>query len=234
MQDSIELKNVIEYYKDKAVMIMSLQDNLKLLRMKLGYKQAKDFAKFAGIPYSSYSAYERGSWPNEENLIKLARALNVSIDTLIGYTPKKVDKFAKAVALLKESGYEVQKEEDTPDCYFVTDPKDPMFLAWKKLEKWGIFAGQRIYKQELIEIANSIDLSPEVKEGYYNAFKSAFRKNAIKKAQEYATAHKTTPESLEKKGKEREAYMKAHSEEEKDKEFVRDMHELFEAYNSRK
>lgn len=213
---------------------MSLQDNLKLLRMKLGYKQAKDFAKFAGIPYSSYSAYERGSWPNEENLIKLARALNVSIDTLIGYTPKKVDKFAKAVALLKESGYEVQKEEDTPDCYFVTDPKDPMFLAWKKLEKWGIFAGQRIYKQELIEIANSIDLSPEVKEGYYNAFKSAFRKNAIKKAQEYATAHKTTPESLEKKGKEREVYMKAHSEEEKDKEFVRDMHELFEAYNSRK
>lgn len=86
MQDCIEVENVMGYYKDKAVMIMSLQDNLKLLRMKLGYNQAKDFAKFAGIPYSSYSAYERGSWPNEENLIKLARALKVSIDTLIGYS----------------------------------------------------------------------------------------------------------------------------------------------------
>lgn len=173
MQDSIELKNVIEYHKGKAVVIMSLQDNLKLLRMKSGYNQAKDFAKFAGIPYSSYSAYERGSWPNEENLIKLARALNVSIDTLIGYTPEKVDKVAKAVSLLKKVGYEVKEVNN--DLYIVYDSEEPLFFpfSYHGLDKRvGYFA----YKPVLIEIADSIELSPEVKEGYHKAFKSALRK----------------------------------------------------------
>lgn len=48
---------------------MAFKDNLKRLRENAGYKQAKDFAKAAGIPYSSYATYERGSWPNEANLI---------------------------------------------------------------------------------------------------------------------------------------------------------------------
>lgn len=175
MQDCIEVENVMGYYKDKAVMIMSLQDNLKLLRMKLGYNQAKDFAKFAGIPYSSYSAYERGSWPNEENLIKLARALKVSIDTLIGYTPEKVDKLTKAIALLEKSGYEVKEWDNTHNMYIVYDTEEPLIspFSFNGLDKRvGFF----VYKSVLIKLADSIELSPEVKEGYHEAFKSALRK----------------------------------------------------------
>lgn len=194
-------------------MIMSLQDNLKLLRMKLGYKQAKDFAKFAGIPYSSYSAYERGSWPNEENLIKLARALNVSIDTLIGYTPEKVDKFAKAVSLLKEVGYEVVEWQETPGIYIVYDTEDPIYLPIRGWEKFGYF----VNKSELIEIADTITLSPEIKEGYHKAFKSSFRKNQLQQMKDEEAYYNSHPEEeekqIEKWIKDEEAYYNSHPKE---------------------
>lgn len=92
------------YYKGKVVLFMTLKSNLRRFRERAGFEQAKEFAKFAGIPYSSYSAYERGSWPNEENLVKLATALNVSIDTLIGYKQEEPDELQKAVDLCNKSG----------------------------------------------------------------------------------------------------------------------------------
>ncbi len=81
---------------------MALKDNLKKLREKAGYKQAKDFAKAAKIPYSSYSTYERGSWPNEQNLIKIADMLHVSIDELIGYTPGAPDELERAIKVCRQ------------------------------------------------------------------------------------------------------------------------------------
>ncbi len=67
---------------------MALKENLVRLREQAGYKQAKDFAKAAGIPYSSYIVYEKGSWPNEKNLLKIAGALHISLDKLLGYDPE--------------------------------------------------------------------------------------------------------------------------------------------------
>jgi transcriptional regulator with XRE-family HTH domain len=64
---------------------MSFQHNLKQYRELAGYKSAKDFATTAKIPYTSYMNYEnKGSWPNEENLIKIAINLDISIDKLLG------------------------------------------------------------------------------------------------------------------------------------------------------
>lgn len=70
---------------------MAFKDNLKHLRENAGYKQAKDFAKAAGIPYSSYATYERGSWPNEANLTRIALTLHASIDELLGYVPRNAE-----------------------------------------------------------------------------------------------------------------------------------------------
>lgn len=64
---------------------MALKDNLKLMREEAGYHYAKDFAKAAGIPYSSYSMYERKGWPNEKTLVKIASMLRISIDCLLDY-----------------------------------------------------------------------------------------------------------------------------------------------------
>ena len=87
---------------------MSLKDNLKNLREQAGYMQAKDFAKVAKIPYSSYAVYERGSWPNETNLIKIATALHVSIDELLGYNPN-CSNTAAILDFFHKIGYSVKK-----------------------------------------------------------------------------------------------------------------------------
>lgn len=84
---------------------MALKDNLKKAREKAGYKQAKDFAKAAKIPYSSYSVYERGSWPNEQNLIKIADTLHVSIDKLLGYEAHTPDELERTIRDIQGCGF---------------------------------------------------------------------------------------------------------------------------------
>lgn len=76
---------------------MAFKDNLKHLRENAGYKQAKEFAKAAGIPYSSYATYERGSWPNEANLTRIALTLHASIDELLGYVPRNAEDNANRI-----------------------------------------------------------------------------------------------------------------------------------------
>lgn len=93
---------------------MSLKDNLKQMREKAGFAQAKDFAKVAGIPYSSYAVYERGSWPNESNLIKIATALHVSVDDLLGYAPEQPDKAECILDFFRRLGYTADRYAFTP------------------------------------------------------------------------------------------------------------------------
>ena len=72
---------------------MSLKDNLRTLRERAGYTQAKDFAEnVLKMSYSTYMGYEtRGTWPSEETLTKIAVALNVTMDELLGYRVNELD-----------------------------------------------------------------------------------------------------------------------------------------------
>lgn len=99
---------------------MSLKDNLREYREKAGYNQAKEFAKAAGIPYSSYSSYENGSWPNETNLIKIAATLHISIDTLLNYDPEQPDEIEKIIQDLGGAGFGIIK--DPHPSLFQDDP----------------------------------------------------------------------------------------------------------------
>lgn len=87
---------------------MALKENLIKLRERAGYKQAKEFARAAGIPYSSYIVYEKGSWPNETNLLKIARALRVSIDTLLDYNPEHPDELTECKEICEGAGLPVE------------------------------------------------------------------------------------------------------------------------------
>lgn len=106
----------------KAGDYMAFKDNLKRLRENAGYKQAKDFAKAAGIPYSSYATYERGSWPNEANLTRIALTLHVSIDELMGYTPSPLSTIQQIKQDLANVGYELKEEGSTWWRYEITEP----------------------------------------------------------------------------------------------------------------
>lgn len=89
---------------------MSLKDNLRTLRERAGYTNAKDFAQnILKIPYSSYLGYEtKGIWPNEETLCRIASALHVTIDELLGYKPNEI---SRCIALLKQAGFTATYDE---------------------------------------------------------------------------------------------------------------------------
>lgn len=95
---------------------MALKDNLKRLREQAGYSNGKEFADVLDIAYPRYMTYERGSWPNEEILIRIAAALHVSIDNLLGY---KVDTYEhyKAVFLAACPAYGIREQGDMVAIY---------------------------------------------------------------------------------------------------------------------
>lgn len=80
---------------------MQLNERLQQFRERAGYENAKLFAKAIGMPYSTYSTYESGkSEPKATALIRIASALHVSVDDLLGY---HVNDFDKAAALFHET-----------------------------------------------------------------------------------------------------------------------------------
>lgn len=85
---------------------MSFKENLISLR-KDTCRNAKEFASLAGIAYTTYVSYEKGAWPNEENLVKIAAALNVSIDQLLNHS---IDGARREANLARWSGLDVKKE----------------------------------------------------------------------------------------------------------------------------
>ena len=70
---------------------MSFQDNLKKYRLAAGYQQAKDFALLIGLKCSTYTNYEAGNRePKYEKLCKIAAALHVTTDELLGYDGESI------------------------------------------------------------------------------------------------------------------------------------------------
>lgn len=62
----------------------NFNENLKEARLKSGLSQ-KDLSENVGVAKSTYSLYESGKRePNVDTIKKIASALNVSADTLLG------------------------------------------------------------------------------------------------------------------------------------------------------
>ena len=94
---------------------MNFQSNLRKYREGLGIT-AKDFAKQLGINYTTYANYEnQGREPKYETLCKIAAALHVSIDDLLGYTPEQSvqqDKLSYWLEFATNAGFPVKKHRD--------------------------------------------------------------------------------------------------------------------------
>lgn len=76
------------------LIIMSLSDNMLLIRKKKGLSQA-DLGKMIGTSGDVIGRYERGDIsPSVEVVSKIADALEVSVDYLLGKTNMEMDKQA--------------------------------------------------------------------------------------------------------------------------------------------
>lgn len=95
----------------------AFQDNLRLYREKLGIN-AKDFAAQVGVKYTTYINYEtQGREPRYDILIKIAAALHVSIDDLLGYQPDKVEYW---ITLVRRAGLMVERAPMTNEIVITT------------------------------------------------------------------------------------------------------------------
>lgn len=70
---------------------MEFSERLKDLRKQAGLTQV-DVAEKLGISQPAYASWERGvKKPTQENLVKIAQILNVSVDYLVGNLKDKTD-----------------------------------------------------------------------------------------------------------------------------------------------
>ena len=83
---------------------MNFQENLRRCRENAGFSSARAFAEHIGIPYTTYISYEnKDREPKYDTLCRIATALNVSIDNLLGYSA--LSPLDEAIALFKTGGW---------------------------------------------------------------------------------------------------------------------------------
>ncbi len=90
---------------------MEFSERLKELRKQAGLTQVELAGKL-GIVQSSYADWERGKKkPTQENLVKIAQILNVSVDYLVGNSEEKTDELDNIELLFRMNSNGLTKEE---------------------------------------------------------------------------------------------------------------------------
>ncbi len=135
---------------------MSFQENLKYYREKAGYKQAKDFYKLLGVPYSTYIGYEsKGREPKYNTLCKIADLLNVSTDELLGRENNILG--MNEDERLKQIVSQIFAD-DTTIKFFGMDKKYLCFEIYFNDEKISI---EHIKKSDFVSYINKLNLKQQ-------------------------------------------------------------------------
>ena len=90
---------------------MEFSERLKDLRKQAGLTQV-DVAEKLGISQPAYASWERGvKKPTQDNLVKIAQILNVSVDYLVGNSEEKSDELDNIELLFRMNSRGLTEEE---------------------------------------------------------------------------------------------------------------------------
>lgn len=90
---------------------MEFSERLKDLRKQAGLTQV-DVARKLGISQQAYASWERGAKkPTQENLVKIAQILNVSVDYLVGNLKETSDELDNIELLFRMNSKGLTDEE---------------------------------------------------------------------------------------------------------------------------
>ena len=90
---------------------MEFSERLKELRKQAHLTQVELAGKL-GLVQSSYADWERGrKKPTQDNLVKIAQVLNVSVDYLVGNSEKKADELDNIELLFRMNSKGLTEEE---------------------------------------------------------------------------------------------------------------------------
>ena len=90
---------------------MEFSERLKSLRKQAGLTQV-DVAEELGSSQPAYASWERGTKkPTQDNLVKIAQILNVSVDYLVGNSEEKADELDNIELLFRMNSKGLTDEE---------------------------------------------------------------------------------------------------------------------------
>lgn len=90
---------------------MEFSERLKTLRKEAGLTQV-DVAGKLGISQPAYASWERGvKKPTQDNLVKIAQVLNVSVDYLVGNSEEKSAELDNIELLFRMNSKGLSEEE---------------------------------------------------------------------------------------------------------------------------
>lgn len=90
---------------------MEFSERLKELRKQAHLTQV-ELASKLGIVQSSYADWERGKKkPTQDNLVKIAQVLNVSVDYLVGNSEERTDELDNIELLFRMNSNGLTEEE---------------------------------------------------------------------------------------------------------------------------
>ena len=90
---------------------MEFSERLKDLRKQAGLTQV-DVAEKLGISQPAYASWERGvKKPTQDNLVKIAQILNVSVDYLVGNSEEKPGELENIELLFRMNSKGLNEEE---------------------------------------------------------------------------------------------------------------------------
>ena len=90
---------------------MEFSERLKDLRKQAGLTQV-GVAEKLGISQPAYASWERGvKKPTQDNLVKIAQTLNVSVDYLVGNSEEKIDELDNIELLFRMNSKGLSDDE---------------------------------------------------------------------------------------------------------------------------
>lgn len=90
---------------------MEFSERLKKLRKDTGLTQV-EVANKLGISQPAYASWERGiKKPTQDNLVKIAQILNVSVDYLVGNSQEALDELDNIELLFRMNSKGLSEEE---------------------------------------------------------------------------------------------------------------------------
>ena len=100
-----------KFFKNFKRNTMEFSERLKKLRKQAQLTQV-DVAEKLGISQPAYASWERGvKKPTQENLVKIAQVLNVSVDYLVGNSEEKSDELDNMELLFRMNSKGLTEEE---------------------------------------------------------------------------------------------------------------------------
>lgn len=114
---------------------MEFSERLKNLRKQAGLTQV-DVARELGISQQAYASWECGvKKPTQENLVKIAQILNVSVDYLVGNSDEKSDELDNIKLLFRMNSKGLVDEEKAVFKKELIEFMDERRKAFGKIKK---------------------------------------------------------------------------------------------------